>query len=170
MDGDILDGAARSSGGMTSLTRLADRFRDDCRGAALVELAMAGPVFAGLLIGLVDLGTGYLTKLHLEQAAQRAIEKVVNRRSDIQATEALRSEAATTAGVPEKQVDVTFRLDCSGTAQSPYDSPCPEGLIAHRYVSVSISKSFHPIFAAQFAGANADGTYTLIGSSASRLQ
>ena len=51
------------------------RLRNDKRGAAIIELGLAAPILATMLIGMVDLGRGYSMKLQLEQAAQRAIER-----------------------------------------------------------------------------------------------
>ena len=57
------------------MIRFARLARDD-RGASIVELALVVPIMGSLLIGMVDLSRAYSHKLKLEQAAQRAIEKV----------------------------------------------------------------------------------------------
>src|SRR5687768_7294573 len=62
------------AGGM--IRRLSSLRRDE-RGAAIIELAIVAPVLALLTIGVVDMANGFATKLKLEQAAQRAIEKVM---------------------------------------------------------------------------------------------
>jgi Flp pilus assembly protein TadG len=46
------------------------------RGAAVIELALVAPILATLVIGITDVSIAYGHKLELEQAAQRAIEKV----------------------------------------------------------------------------------------------
>ena len=86
--------------------------REDRRGAAIMELALVAPIFATMLIGMVDIGRGYSTKLQLEQAAQSAIEKVMNGQADKTSVAALKTEAATTAAVPESDVIVDFWLEC----------------------------------------------------------
>ena len=142
----------------------------DKRGAAVIELAIAAPVFAGLLVGMVDLGRAYSTKLQLEQASQRAIEKVMNGQADTTTAVALQTEAATTAGVPLTQVMVDFWLECDGTRAAIYASACNAGQVSRRYMTVSITKSFAPMFSARWAGANADGTFTLVGKTGVRTQ
>src|SRR6185503_15485586 len=53
----------------------------DQRGAAIIELALAAPFMAALLIGMSDLARGYSTKLLVEQAAQRTVEKIEQQKS-----------------------------------------------------------------------------------------
>ena len=47
------------------------------RGAAIIELAIVAPVIALMTVGVVDLSNGFGTKLKIEQAAQRSVEKVM---------------------------------------------------------------------------------------------
>ena len=54
----------------------------DDRGTALIEMALATPIFAAVLMGMVDLSRAYSERLQLEQATQRAIEKVFNNQTD----------------------------------------------------------------------------------------
>ena len=153
-----------------SMLRKLRRLCVDRRGAAIIELAIAAPVFAGLLVGMVDLGRAYSTKLQLEQASQRAIEKVMNGQADTSTAIALQTEAAFTAGVPLTQVTVDFWLECDGTRAALYNSACNPGQTSRRYMTVEISKSFAPMFSARWAGSNADGTFTLIGKTGVRTQ
>jgi Flp pilus assembly protein TadG len=46
-------------------------------GSAVVELAVIAPVLATLVIGITDISIAYSRKLELQQAVQRAIEKVM---------------------------------------------------------------------------------------------
>lgn len=146
------------------------RLRKDARGAAVIELALAAPILAMLLIGMVDIGRGYSTKLRLEQAAQRAIEKVMNGQADRTSVAALKTEAATTAGVDETAVIVDFWLECDGTRQASYDSNCTGTAISRRYLTVQISKTYSPMFAIRWAGAKSDNTYTVVGKTGVRTQ
>ena len=57
------------------IAQLSPYTRDE-RGASIIELALVAPVLASMLVGMVDLSRAYSYKLKLEQAAQRAIEKV----------------------------------------------------------------------------------------------
>ena len=142
----------------------------DQRGAAIIELAIIAPIMATLLIGMVDLGRGYSTKLQLEQAAQRAIEKVMNGQADKSTAAALKTEAATTADVLETAVTVDYWHECANTRMSDYDSVCSNGQTDRRYLTVSVNKTFTPMFATKWAGANDDGTYTITGKTGVRTQ
>lgn len=150
--------------------RFSRALKRDQRGAAIIELAIAAPVLAVFLVGMVDLGRGFASKLDLEQASQRAIEKVMNGQADTTVAAALQTEAATTAGVPVSQVTVDYWLECDGVRQASYTSSCSAGQVYRRYMSVSIWKSFSPMFATQWAGANPDGTYTITGKTGVRIQ
>ncbi|MEO7635260.1 MAG: TadE/TadG family type IV pilus assembly protein [Sphingomicrobium sp.] len=155
---------------MTAVSKLIARLGRDRRGAAVIELAIVAPIFATMLIGMVDIGRGYSMKLQLEQAAQRAIEKVMNGQADKSTAAALKTEAATIAVVPETQVTVDFWLECNSSRQASYDTTCATGQITRRYLTVQISKAFAPMFSAKFMGSNADGTFTVVGKTGVRTQ
>jgi Flp pilus assembly protein TadG len=155
---------------MRKVLNMLSRLRQDTRAATIIELALAAPILTALLFGMVDIGRGFSMKLQLEQAAQRAIEKVMNGQADRSSASALKAEAATTAGVPQTNVTVDFWLECDGTRQSSYDSTCNTGQTYRRYLTVQISKSFSPMFAVRRLGANSDGTYTVIGKTGVRTQ
>jgi Flp pilus assembly protein TadG len=158
---------------MMMVRRNLRRLARDARGAVIIELAISAPIMALFLVGMVDLGRGFSTKLQLEQASQTAIEKVMNgqaKSGDATIATALQVEAANIAVVPTNQVTVDFWLECDGARQSSYTSVCSSTLIARRYMSVSISKVYTPMFAMRFAGASSDGTYTVTGKTSVRTQ
>ena len=155
---------------MKKRPNILSRLRQDKRGAAIIELALAAPILTTLMIGMVDIGRGYSMKLQLEQAAQRAIEKVMNGQADRSSAAALKSEAATVAGVSDTAVTVDFWLECNGVKQTNYDSTCSTGQVFRRYLTVQISKTFRPMFATRWLGANSDGTFTVIGKTGVRTQ
>lgn len=153
------------------MTRLFRTLARDERGTSLIEMAMVTPVFASLLIGMVDISRAYSAKLQLEQAAQRSIEKVQQYRTTTSTYATLRAEAVDAAGVDPSAVAVTPWLECNGTRQANYNAVCPGGQHPSRYITVSIRKIFTPMFASRyFPRANADGTYTLTGTAGLRTQ
>lgn len=155
------------------MTRLLKRIRTlltDRRGAAAIEVALIAPILATMVVGVVDLSRGYSTKLLLEQAAQRAIEKVMNGQATTSTAAALKTEAASVADVPESAVTVDFWLECNGTRASDYNTVCPSGQNYARFMSVAITKVFTPMFAKKWAGANDNGTYTIVGRTGVRIQ
>ena len=100
--------------------------RSDDRGAAIIELAMVAPVLALMTIGVVDLSNGFGTKLRLEQAAQRSIEKIMQTTGVLTVEETIADEAVCqfngtnadgtckTAPITTANVTVTHRLECDG--------------------------------------------------------
>ena len=147
------------------------KLRRNERGTSVVELALIAPFLASLLIGMVDLSRAYSAKLQLEQAAQRAIEKVMQYQTQSSTYSTLYSEAASAAGVTAADVTVDFWLECNGARQTTYETNCTAGQTYARYVTVSINKKFTPLFGTSlFPGSNADGTFTLTGEAGLRTQ
>ena len=160
------------------MTRHLAALARDCRGASIIELALAAPFMATLIIGMVDISRGYSAKVQLTQSAQRAIEKAMQGKKSTDLYDTLQAEAASAAGVPTTAVTAKYWLECNGvskyqsaaTMTADYDQVCPSGQTYARYVSVDITKTFTPMFATKWAGANADGTYTLHGYAGIRVQ
>lgn len=152
------------------MKQLFARIRRHEGGAAVTELGLAIPMLFILLLGLIDLGRGFSIKLQLEQAAQRAIERVMNGQADRTTVAALKAEAAVAADVPETAGNPTvdFWLECNGVRQANYDATCGTGQVFRRYLSVRIEKTFTPIFS--MAGTNDDGTITIRGATSVRTQ
>jgi len=152
---------------MIHFARLA---RDD-RGASIIELALVAPVLASLLIGMVDLSRAYSYKLKLEQAAQRAIEKVQAYQTSTSTYTTLQSEAAAAAGVPTNKVTIDYWLECDGTRASNYESVCTGSQTYARWVTVSVEGTFTPMFRSKYyPRANSDGTFTITGKTGMRTQ
>ncbi len=160
------------TGHLSSLAR-------DERGASLIELGLALPMLAFLTIGMVDLSNGYGAKLRLEQAAQRTLEQVQQKgyswTSDtVNDDAALETEAETAAG-PGSDATVESYTECTSggvkvATLDEFNGSCGSGQAAARYVSISITQTFTPLFDVKFAGSNDDGTFTLTGEAAIRVQ
>jgi Flp pilus assembly protein TadG len=143
----------------------------DERGASIIELAMVMPFFAALIIGVVDLSRAFSTKLQLEQAAYRAIEKVQQYQTTESTYSALQNEAATAAGVPTANVTIDYWLECNGTRQTTYDMSCTSGQTQARWITVDVQNDFSPMFRSRaWPGANTDGTITIHGKAGLRTQ
>lgn len=152
---------------MIRFTRLA---KDD-RGASIIELALVAPVLASLLIGMVDMSRAYSYKLKLEQAAQRAIEKVQAYQTTTSTYGTLQSEAAAAAGVPTSNVAIDYWLECNGVRATSYDSVCTSGQTYARWVTVTVTGTFTPMFRSKYyPRANTDGTFTIQGKTGMRTQ
>ena len=142
--------------------------RDDDRGAAIIELAMVAPVLALMTIGVVDLSNGFGKKMKLEQAAQRAIEKVMNTTGDTTVESTIIAEAAAQAEITTDKVKVNYRLECNGNVSSATE--CAEGEKQAKWISVEVNDTFTPLFKIKFAGAEGDGTYKLQAIAGMRIE
>ena len=155
-------------------------FARDERGSATIELALVLPILALVITGATDLATAYSRKLHIEQAAQRAIERVMQTTTTTSVHEALAAEAAKAAGVPEDQVTVTYLIECDGKetnitsavnaiqveldAGTPLDNidttptECAEGTTNQRaYLTLRITDLYEPVVDPRIIGIPSQG-------------
>lgn len=158
------------------MQKLRNLFADD-RGTSLIEMALATPILAACLMGMVDLSRAYSERLQLEQATQRAIEKVFNNQTQSTSYNTLKAEAKSAAHdagfttVTDTDVTIDYWLECDGARQSNYDTPCSTGQVYARYINVAIQKKFVPYFGTKyFPGANSDGTFTIKADAGIRTQ
>ena len=158
--------------------------RDD-RGTSIVELALVAPIIASLLIGMVDLSRAYSAKLQLEQASQRAIEKVQQYQATSSTYGTLQAEAAQAArdhgftSVQNSDVTIEYWLECNGARKADYNSSCNTAPVSEgglgetqaRWISVDVKGTFTPLFRSKYyPRANANGTFTLHGIAGMRTQ
>jgi len=132
---------------------------DHKRGTATIELALVAPLLGTLVVGAVDFSNAFGRKLNLEQATQRAIEKVMQTTDTLPVEDVIKAEAATAAGIPTSNVTVTYQLECNEVAKPSYDDECTATERESRYIRVTATDKYTPFFKMKFAGINADGTY-----------
>ncbi len=152
----------------------------DESGAAVVELALAAPILAMMVIGVSDISIAYGKKLELEQAAQRAIEKVAQTTGEATPEDTIKAEAVCqfngansdgsckTAPLTAANVTVDYSLTCDGTVTA-YTSDCTGTQLEVRYITATITYNYAPTFDYHF-GTHSDGTYHLDGSAGVRVQ
>jgi Flp pilus assembly protein TadG len=152
----------------------------DDAGAVIIELAIAAPVLALLVMGVGDIATAYTRKLELEQAAQRAIEKVMQTTGDETPEDAIKKEAVcqingTNADNTCKEgrlttdnVVVTYRLECNGAVMTNYNADCDPGQTEVRYMMATVTDTYSPIFG-KYWGGNDDGLYHLQATAGVRV-
>lgn len=161
--------------------RTLSRLRTDRRGAAVIELALAAPVMAAVIIGMTDMARAYSLKLVVEQAAQRTIEQIEQQKSVASSyntaitTEA--TSAMTAAGYSTgNTITPDSWLECSSngttwTRQTSFTGACAANETTTRYASVTISRKYTPLFPSRvWPNANSDGTLTVNGYSEVRVQ
>ena len=143
--------------------------RDD-RGAAVIELALIAPVLALLTIGIIDVSQAFGRQLTLEQAAQRAVEKVMQTTGDTTVEATIKEEAAAQGDVAPEDVTVSYRLECDGTVEADFDTECGAGEVESRYLMVTVSGSYTPMFPAHFFGDGGDGIYHMTATAGVRTK
>jgi Flp pilus assembly protein TadG len=143
--------------------------RTDEGGNAFVEMALIVPVLATLLLGTVDLSRAYMASIDLAQAAQRAIEMEQTKAYKEADNATIKAQAEAAAGTGSSAT-VTDWLQC-GTSPThlTYTDTCASGATA-RFVEVSVTKNFTPLFSSFFPNKNTDGTVTLNGKAGIRVQ
>ena len=155
------------------MIRRLSELRSDERGAAIIELAIVAPMLALLTIGVVDMSNGFATKLKLEQASQRAIEKIMQTTGNGTAEETIIAEAASQAEVPVENVSVSYRLECDGALQDDAEGECLETQQTAKWVTVTVNDKYEPLFALKmfkFSGLESDGTYHITAKAGMRTQ
>jgi len=144
------------------------------RGAAVIELALAAPFLAALLVGIIDLSRAYSMKYKLEQSAQRAVEQIQQTHNVLTdyspyATEA--TTAASAAGYSGSTASVDYWLECNGVRASDPTVPCTSGQTYARYVTITVSNTYTPFFSSRaWPGANAQGNIPVSGYAGIRVQ
>lgn len=164
------------------MRKIASLYRDE-GGASIIEMALILPVFTTMLLGMVDISRAYSAELQLEQSGYRAIEKVQQYQATEDTYTTLKNEAVSAANaagftdVTTSNVTVDYWLECDGVRQgngtpgNGYDTTCSSGQRYGRWVNVSLTHKFKPLFASNvWPGSNSDGTYTLHASAGLRTQ
>ena len=152
----------------------------DKSGAVIIEVALAAPILALMVIGVSDISTAYGKKLELVQAAQRAIEKVAQTTGESTPEDTIKKEAVCqfngtnsdgtckSAPLTTADVTVTYNLTCDGTVTA-YTSDCTSTQAEVRYITATAVYIYTPHFDLRF-GTQADGKYHLDGSAGVRVQ
>ena len=157
--------------------------RSDERGAALIEMALATPIFCACLMGMVDLSRAYSERLQLEQATQRAIEKVMQTTGIKSVADTIIDEVADQADIPDdekaEKITVTYSLECddddplTSTDADTFDTyACAEGTVREsRYIEVEVNDVYEPMFPVHFSSYNADlGGYAITAKAGMRTK
>jgi Flp pilus assembly protein TadG len=154
------------------MIRLLRSLHRDEGGAAIIELALVAPLLALMTIGIVDMSNAFSAKLQLEQAGQRAVEKVMQTTGELTVEDTIAAEAVCQfngtdadgdcrdAPLTTDDVAVTHRLECDGVLKvtTDTDQDCATGEKESRWIEVKIDYNFTPTFPIHFAGYS-DGTY-----------
>ena len=159
---------------------LLQRLRADESGVAVLELALAAPVLAVLIMGTADVGAAFSRKLSLEQGAQRAVEKVMQTTELDNVQDTIAGEVAVQASVREDQVQVTFPRYCDNRKMPDVErdedgfaegDPCAPGEKEAHYIMVRVSDEYKPMFSALGMGRKlANGNYLVVAEAGMRTK
>lgn len=150
------------------------------RGAAIIELAFVAPVIALMTVGVVDLSNGFGTKLKVEQAAQRSVEKVMQTTGITNVETTIADEAicqfngtfdngdCKTAPLTTANVTVAHSLYCNNVVSTAPD--CTAGQTESRWIKVTVWTDYQPLFPLHFTGIDANGKYRIQASAGMRTQ
>ena len=128
---------------MKILTRLATLAR--CRsGAATIETAAMLPLFALLLAGLFDFGTGVTNAMALYAAARAGAQYALTQPNDSAGIAAV-AAAATRLDPASLTITATSMCECPGGGSVGCGETCGPHVLVHRFVSVRVTLPFTTI-------------------------
>ncbi len=142
----------------------------DPAGNSTVELAIIMPVLVLLTCLAGDVAMAFKAKIALQRAAERAAQMATAGGYNSTAYQNLAADAASAAGVSTNNVTVTPTLICDSTAQTTPDY-CTSTQQQKRYVAITISGTYTPMFAKLAPNSNwSSQGIAITGSASVRLQ
>jgi hypothetical protein len=152
------------------IARIRSIWRDE-RGNSFLEMALAAPLLAALFIGMVDVSRAVSAKIDLEQAAQRAVERVQATEYKSDEADDLQADAEAAAGSGSSAtVDDWLECNHDGVHLDFDTDSCSAGQSYARYVEVNVQKSFSPLYGSMFPGADTNGDVQVNGQATVRVQ
>jgi Flp pilus assembly protein TadG len=128
---------------MNVLSRLARVAR--CRaGAATIETAAMLPLFAVLLAGLFDFGSGVMNAMALSAAARAGAQYALTQPTD-QAGIAAVVAAATRLDPTSLTITTSSTCECPGGSSVGCGGTCGPQVLVRRFVSVKVTQPFTTI-------------------------
>jgi Flp pilus assembly protein TadG len=136
---------------MMAVRRLSCLRRDE-QGVSAVEFAFLVPILATLILGIIDLSTGFQHRFTLQQAVTRSLEIVQANR--VAANSAgtpdytfLKQEVATAANVPLGNVTLNQFRECNGARATNFIAAstaeeCATDADTARYLELIVTKDF----------------------------
>ena len=165
------------------MNRFLNRLRRDNRGVAIIELALYAPILATMTIGVVDMSNAFGRKLAIEQAAQRAIEKVMQTTGVKSVADTIVDEVADQADIADadkaSKIVVTYSLECddddpqTSTNADTFDTyVCAPGTVREaRYIEVAVNDVYQPMFPLHFGAYDSEkGGYPVSATAGMRTK
>jgi hypothetical protein len=82
--------------------------------------------------------------------------------------ETIKAEAAAQGDVSEDDVAVSYRLECNGEVEADFDTECEPGETSARWLMVTVSGTYEPMFPAHFYSDDSDGIYHMTATAGMR--
>jgi Flp pilus assembly protein TadG len=127
------------------------RLLDDERGVSVIEMGFLAPILGFMMLGMVDLANGYTRKMAVENAVNRAMEKVAVLAVQDDYTFLKTEITAALPSVATSTVTVDTYAKCDTTTMPTFKSECafrangtPEEI--SRYVRVRVADRWKPMF------------------------
>jgi hypothetical protein len=114
-------------------------------GNVTVELAMAVPILAMLLVGVIDVAMGFQAKLRLESAARAGAQYAITlgaTEDTAGITQAARDDAAD----PVLDVVPQYVCRCLNGTTIPCTANCAGGEVPLKYAVVTVNGNYTPLF------------------------
>lgn len=153
------------------LPSLLRRLAADRSGVSAVELAIATPMLAMMIMAVFDISRGFSARLDLVEAAGRAAELATaygGVRTDYSALRAEAVAAATASGISSPTATVDSWLECDGVRAPAGSTNCASGALYARYVSVTVNGAYVPMF--NVGGLISGAGFPLNGRATVRIQ
>jgi hypothetical protein len=144
----------------------------DRSGNSAFELIIVTPVLMGMMLGATDLALAFSQRVSLEQAAGRTAEMVTAPGTVALSYSNLPAEATAAYGHPIESANADNWLECDGARQSSFTGSCPTTQQTARYIAISISAEYVPIFAwgGLLKGRGPNNGFVLTGDATVRVQ
>ena len=150
------------------LRRFFTRAASNTSGAVAVEFGFMVPVFALMVVSVIDIGLGVYRKMQVENAAQAGVQYAIAHGFDVDAISNAVTSATNSSAIAASPLPVTF-CGCatgSGITTVSCGTTCPGGALAATYTTVSAQATYGTILNYQVV----PYTYTYSKQSTARLQ
>lgn len=154
------------------MRRLLSRCRHDRHGGSAAEFALILPMVGTMLLGALDFGNAWSSRLRLEQAAQAGIEMVVARQGLQPNYNYALAEAQARWGSALTGSNLQSWLECNGVRQPTGATQCGSGEARARYVAISLQAEYVPTLKLGriISGNGPNGGFIVTGDAAVRVQ
>lgn len=137
-------------------------------GVAAIEFAFVGVLLAGVVVPVIDLGTGIYRKVQVQNSAQAGAQYAVLKGFSAQSISTAVTSTTRYAGVSANPAPTQF-CGCptsAGISNVSCNSTCSGGMTAGTYVTVSAKSTYVPLFAYP----SLPSQFTLAAKSTVRIQ